>query len=73
MPISTDDLKDMSHMVVVQNQTTLEMTEFEGAGCMERAHVFATQAALNNPGCRVIIGMRYRTMTQPDYPRVIFQ
>ena len=69
---STDDLKDMPHIVVLKTkdgaQVFAQVFEYEGPGCMESAHVFAQKLAIERPDGQVLVAMLYRRMIGPEAP-----
>jgi hypothetical protein len=67
MPISTDDLKDLPHVVIVEDHKTLDITEFEGEGCMEKAHEHGQRRAMENRDAKVMVCFRIRTITGPGW------
>jgi hypothetical protein len=72
MTISTDDLKDLPHIVVVKTDSGLQMKEFDGEGCMERAHEFAVAIGTERTDAVVLIAMRYRRITGPDAQNLLW-
>lgn len=63
---STDDLKDMPHIVVLKTKAGAQVFEYEGPGCMEAAHAFAQKLATERSDGQVLVAMRYRKITGPD-------
>ncbi|MBT9571431.1 hypothetical protein PTW32_01710 [Dechloromonas agitata] len=66
MTISTDDLKDLPHLVIIKTDSGFQMKEFEGEGCMERAHEFAETIGTERSDAVVLVAMHYRKITGPD-------
>ncbi|MEM0964824.1 MAG: hypothetical protein AAGJ81_01565 [Verrucomicrobiota bacterium] len=58
MAISTDDVKDLPHIVIVENEGELKLFEYE-RGQMEQAHKQAQDYAMRNGG-RAIVAVRVR-------------
>jgi len=67
MPLeSTDDLKDMPHIVVMKTRAGAQVFEYDGPGCMEAAHAFAQKLAIERKDAQILVAMSYRTITGPD-------
>jgi len=63
---STDNLKDMPHIVVLKTTSGAQVFEYEGPGCMVAANAFAMKLAIERPDSQVLVAMQYRTITGPD-------
>ena len=48
MSLSTDDLKELPHIVILQSDAEIKMLTFTGENAMEKAHDCAQQKALSN-------------------------
>lgn len=59
---STDDLKDMPHVVILRTDAGCQVFDYAGPGCMERAHDFAMKLSHERPDGCVTVAMRYRQM-----------
>ena len=68
---STDDLKDMPHIVVLKTKADAQVFEYEGPGCLEAAHAFALKLAIEREDGQVLVAMRYRKITGPDAMRIL--
>lgn len=66
---STDDLKDLPHVVILRRGNEMTIREFAGAGCMERAHDYAQREALGARDVEALVAMRYRRIGGPGVPR----
>jgi hypothetical protein len=65
--ITTDDLKEFKHVVIIETATSLRMVEFD-EGQMEAAHDFATShAGLEGFSGRIIVACRVRQLGDFDY------
>ena len=63
---STEDLKDMPHIVVLKTKTGAQVFEYEGPGCMEAAHDFAQKLVIERGDGQVLVAMLYRKITGAD-------
>ena len=63
---STNDLKDMPHLVVLKTSTGVQIFEYEGPGCLKAAHDFAERLAIERGDAQVLVAMRYRRITGPE-------
>jgi hypothetical protein len=72
MPISTDDLKDIPHVVTITDHEglALETLDFEGTGCMEAAHLWAQTHSMQMRGVVVTVACRVRRITTPPAAKV---
>ena len=59
---STDDLKDMPHIVVLRTDSGCQCFDYKGPGCMERAHEFAVKLSRERRDACVTVAMRYRQL-----------
>jgi hypothetical protein len=60
---TTDDLKDLPHIVVLRTKAGVQMFEYSGTGCMEAAHEFAQKLAFERDDGQVLVAMCYRRLT----------
>ena len=63
---STDDLKDMPHVVILKTKQGAQVFEYEGPSCMEEANVFAMKLFAERPDGQVLVARRYRKLTGLD-------
>lgn len=60
--MTTDDLKDIPHVVIEESAAGIRLVEFEGTGCDLRAHEHAMKVAAGDFHGRVIVACRIRTL-----------
>ena len=58
--MTTDDLKDLPHIVVLRTNSGYQVFDYSGPGCMGRAHGFAMKLSSERPDACVTVAMRYR-------------
>ncbi len=62
MSISTDDLKELPHIVILQSDTEIKVLTFTGENAMEQAHVCASKMALHNYPGSITVAARVRQL-----------
>ena len=60
--LTTDDLKGLPHVVIMEGKDRIEVCEFEGDDAMERAHEFAALMMLPDTYHKIIVAARVRTL-----------
>ena len=58
--MTTNDLKDLPHIVVLRTNSDCQCFDYSGPGCMERAHMFAVKLSSERPEACVTVAHRYR-------------
>ena len=61
--LTTDELKDLPHVVILKTASGAQVFEYEGPGCMLAAHDFAQKLAIERDDGQVLVAMRYRKIT----------
>ena len=62
MPLTTDDLKDLPHVVVLRTDTGCQCFDYSGPAAMQRANEFAMKLFSERPDACVTVAMRYRQL-----------
>jgi hypothetical protein len=67
--ISSDDIRDMAQVVVIESDAGIRLVEFEGKGAFDRARAFVSGMIGGDFDGRIISAVRYRTTGNYDYAK----